>query len=76
MTDSTVHVAYSFWSANAFNLTNLEFYGMVKSLCKTVVTYKPVQKYVSDPYQSLSSIYLHEKKKLFALLKSFIAESD
>ena len=67
MTDSTVHVAYSFWSANAFNLTNLEFYGMVKSSCKTVVTYKPVQKYESDPYQSLSSIYLDEKKKILCI---------
>ena len=56
MTDCTMHVAYNFWSENAFNLTNLEFYGIVKSLCKTVVTYKSVQKYVSDPYQSLSSI--------------------
>ena len=45
MTDSTVHVAYIFWSANASNLTNVEFYSMVKSLCKIVVTYKSVQKY-------------------------------
>ena len=39
--------------------TDLEFCCIVKSLCKTVVTYKPIQKYVSDPYQSLSSVYIY-----------------
>ena len=65
MTDSSVHVAYSFWSANAFSLTNLKFYSMVKSLCKTVVTYKSVQEYVSDPYKSLSCM-LHTSHCCFS----------
>ena len=59
-TDITVHVGYIFWSANAFHLnkSRISQYGKESMQnCCNMTNYKPVQKYVSDPYQSLSSIY-------------------
>ena len=55
-TENTVHVAYTFWSANAFNFNKSRILQYGKEFMQNCCNHKPIQKYVSDPYQSLSSI--------------------